>query len=653
MLRLFFLFTILGAVSTLLHAQSQFPVVQIYTGNSSYINEPTICINPKNVNQVVAGSVLNDFYYSSNAGDSWTHGTLSCQWGVWGDPVVIVDTSQNFYYFHLAYPPSPGWWIDRIICQKSTDAGHTWSSGTYMGKNTYPHAQDKHWAVVDRRNNNIYVTWTEFDSYGSSSTADSSIILFAKSTDGGQTWTNPAKRISKVAGDCHDDDNTVEGAVPCVGPNGEIYVSWAGPLGIVFNRSTDQGTTWVNNNIFVTNNPGGWNYSIPGIDRSNGLPVTCCDLSNSPYHGTLYINWSDQRNGASDTDVWLVKSTDNGNTWSSPIRVNDDPAGKQQFFTWMTVDPVTGYIYIVFYDRRNYTDNQTDVYMAVSRDGGASFENMRISSAPFTPNSGVFFGDYTNISAYNNVVRPIWTALSGSSTKTIYTALIDTLYPINSPLQLSAKVYLEGPYSNGGMTTSLRNLGVIPTAQPYGGIPWNYCGSEQVSTIPPSVTDWVLVELRSAMASSSSVSKRAGFLKSDGQITDLDGSSPLSFSGLNPRNYYVVIYHRNHKPILSSVPIAMSGTTAMYDFSLGSGQVYGGINGYKLIDPSLAKWGMISGDATNEGNLFIDDYTDYWVPAFGFSASYSRGDLNLDGNVFIDDFTDFWVPNFGINFVLP
>jgi len=435
MFRSSILLLLLGFQTLVLFGQSSFPVVPVYFGSGSYYNEPSICINPKNTNQVVAGSVLNDFYYSSNGGSTWTHGTLSCPWGVWGDPVVVVDTSGHFYYFHLAYPPSPGWWIDRIICQKSTNAGQTWSSGTYMGKNTYPHAQDKHWAVVDRQNNNIYVTWTEFDSYGSSNTLDSTFILFAKSTDNGATWTDPPKRINKVAGDCHDDDNTVEGAVPCVGPNGQIYVSWAGPLGIVFNRSLDQGNTWVNNNIFVSSMPGGWNYQISGIDRSNGLPVTCCDLSNGPYHGTIYINWTDQRNGVNDTDVWIVKSTDGGNTWTVPKRVNNDPAGKQQFFTWMAVDPVTGFIYIVFYDRRNYSDNQTDVYMAISTNGGETFENMRISSAPFTPNAGVFFGDYTNISAYNNIVRPIWTALSGYSTKTIYTALIDN--PVPAPFSVS------------------------------------------------------------------------------------------------------------------------------------------------------------------------------------------------------------------------
>ena len=62
--------------------------------------------------------------------------------------------------------------------------------------------------------------------------------------------------------------------------------------------------------------PGGWDYDIPGINRCNGLPITVCDLSGGSNHGTIYINWTDQRNGTDDTDVWLAKSTDGGDTWT-------------------------------------------------------------------------------------------------------------------------------------------------------------------------------------------------------------------------------------------------------------------------------------------------------------------------------------------------
>jgi hypothetical protein len=180
------------------YPQSSFTNVNVWA--LGYINEPTICINPKNTSQMVGGANNNRYFYSGNGGLTWNTGTLTSPWGVWGDPVVIVDTSNTFYFFHLSYPSSPGWWIDRMICQKSTNGGQSWTSGTFFGLSTYPKRQDKEWAVVNRTNNNIYVTWTQFDDYGTSNSLDSTIILFTKSTDHGLTWSQP-KRISRRAGD--------------------------------------------------------------------------------------------------------------------------------------------------------------------------------------------------------------------------------------------------------------------------------------------------------------------------------------------------------------------------------------------------------------------------------------------------------------------
>ena len=383
--------------------------------------EPSIIINPKNTDHILIGTNRNNYYYSTDSGENWTHGVLTSSLGVWGDPCVIVDTTGSFYFFHLSDPPgSP--WVDRIMCQKVDQLGGTWNDGTYMGLNGTK-LQDKEWAVVDTKNNNIYVTWTQFDQYGSTDPKHFSNIMFSRSHDAGQTWSL-AKRINKIRGDCLDDDETVEGAVPTIGPNGEIYVSWGGPAGLVFDKSLNQGDSWIYDDIFVADIPGGWAYNIPGINRCNGMPITACDLSNSEHHGNIYINWSDQRNGEHDTDIWFVKSTDNGETWSEPFRVNDDPPGKQQFFTWMAIDQTNGFIYIVFYDRRNYDDTRTDVYLAVSKDGGETFANYQISESPFTPNQSVFFGDYTNISAHNDVIRPVWVRLD-NQTLSIWTAIID------------------------------------------------------------------------------------------------------------------------------------------------------------------------------------------------------------------------------------
>lgn len=404
--------------------RAQFTNVMISNIHSP--EEISICINPKNTNQVVAGANLDNVYYSTDAGASWVAGTLTePTTSVYGDPIIFADTTGAFYYSHLADPPA-GNWIDRIVFQKSVDGGITWSAGTYTGLNGAK-AQDKEGIVVNPFTNEIYVTWTQFDVYGTSSPSDSSIILFSKSADAGATWSAPL-RISRDAGNCVDSDSTMEGAIPMVGPAGEIYVVWAGPQGLMFNKSLDDGLTWLPHETLVTSMPGGWDYNVSGLQRCNGLPQAICDLSSGPNRGTIYVNWTDQRNGTTDTDVWLIRSTDGGASWSSPLRVNDDAPGAQQFLTWMDIDETNGNIYCVFYDRRNYslTSPKTDVYLARSQDGGNTFSNFKINQNFFTPSPTVFFGDYIGISAYNNVVRPAWMQY-GSGTLSVWTALVDGL----------------------------------------------------------------------------------------------------------------------------------------------------------------------------------------------------------------------------------
>ena len=146
--------------------------------------------------------------------------------------------------------------------------------------------------------------------------------------------------------------------MPAVGPNGELYVTWTGPRGLVFQKSLDGGNTWMEKEEVITEHHGGWTIKIPGIYRANGLPILHCDSSEGPNNGNLYLNWCDQKAGSDDTDVWLMKSTDGGETWSERIRVNQDEPGKHQFFTWMTIDQSSGYLYFVYYDRRNHTGTE-------------------------------------------------------------------------------------------------------------------------------------------------------------------------------------------------------------------------------------------------------------------------------------------------------
>jgi hypothetical protein len=104
--------------------------------------------------------------------------------------------------------------------------------------------------------------------------------------------------------------------------------------------------------------------------------------------------------------------------------VNDDGTHRHQFFPWAAVDPATGHLHVVFYDRRHTQGNRTEVFVARSTDGGATFQNRRVSESPFTPDTSLFFGDYNNIAALDGQVYPVWTRMEGGRLS-IWTALID------------------------------------------------------------------------------------------------------------------------------------------------------------------------------------------------------------------------------------
>lgn len=387
--------------------------------------ELSLAINPNSVNKIAAGSNITNFYNSADTGRTWKHGTMKSPYGVYGDPTLTCDTAGNFYFIHLS-SPTDGSWLDRMVIQKSTDGGISWSDGTFAGLNKAKN-EDKPGVVVDfshsQYRNHIYLSWTQFDKYMSHIPTDSSHILFSGSEDAGQTWSDPI-RLDNKGGDCLDGDFTDEGAVPCVGPEGEIYLTWAGPNGLIFKKSLDGGRTWSAKEKKIANIIGGWDYDITGIDRCNGLPMICCDLSNDPYRGTIYVSWSDQRNGSDNTDIWYMRSSDKGETWSQPMKINNDNSHRQQFMTWLSIDPLNGNLYSLFYDRRDHDGDTTDVYMAISKDGGNNFYNFRINDRSFVPTANDFFGDYVDVSAYNNIVRPMWMQLNKHRLK-MFTAIID------------------------------------------------------------------------------------------------------------------------------------------------------------------------------------------------------------------------------------
>ena len=390
--------------------------------------EVTIAINPKNPNNIVAASFQNQLpprpragsfnYASLDGGRHWkTVPTANPKGLVQGDDAVYFSADGTAYHIHLlfdgVFEAVPRRAESGMLVESSKDGGLTWSESVPAIDhiNSVIPFEDKPGIVTDnapgsRYQGNVYVAWTRFDTYGSKDPQCHSHIYFSRSTDGGKTFAMPF-RISDDPGDCRDTSTTVEGAVPAVGPSGEVYIVWAGPRGLVFKKSLDGGLTFAKDKI-IDAMPGGWDFGVPGLDRANGMPVTGVDLSQGPNRGTLYVNWIDARNG--DRDVFVMSSRDGGETWSAPTRVNDDALknGKVQFFTWMSVDPLDGSINTIFYDRRDTEGTSTKVVMARSVDGGRTFVNHSVDLPAFAFDATVFFGDYTGIAAYNGRVVPMF-----------------------------------------------------------------------------------------------------------------------------------------------------------------------------------------------------------------------------------------------------
>ncbi|MFM1932080.1 MAG: hypothetical protein RL226_1383 [Bacteroidota bacterium] len=405
----------------------QFPNVLIHEwdGNGYQPCEPSIAIRPDNPSIIVAGSILDNVYFSSDSGKTWTLQQLKSPLGVFGDPCIIA-TKSRFFYFHLSDPSGKGWsdngLLDRIVVQSSKN-GRKWSKGGGIWLN-HPADQDKEWAASSADGKSIYCTWTQFDEYGSKDPKDSTLILFSKANHKGCNWSDPV-RINQKAGNCLDDDRTVEGAVPAAGPNDEVYVAWAFDDKIWFDRSMDGGKTWLDQDIIAVEGTSGWDQQVPGVGRVNGMPVTSTDLSGGPNHGRIYINYTDQIdvNGSTKTLAYIVFSDDKGASWSEPVRIDEDNSVEHQFFTWMAVDQITGRVHVVFYQRKESAGWLTDVVWASSSDG-VTFDAKVISESAFSPNSEVFFGDYNNISAHKGVIRPIWTR-NDKGRLSIWTALIN------------------------------------------------------------------------------------------------------------------------------------------------------------------------------------------------------------------------------------
>jgi hypothetical protein len=182
------------------------------------------------------------------------------------------------------------------------------------------------------------------------------------------------------------------------------------------------------------------NLSIPttGMDKQGNLylVVASQEAEGSPVlEGTSLEQIKELRDdrrahneaeggGGSGADIVLFKSTDGGQSYTGPVRVNQDgkTSSRDQFQPWMAVTD-SGQLNVMYFDRRNDPNNFfIDTFLSRSNDGGKTFKDTRVGRRMWDPRlnppisvSGEFIGDYQGIAADDNVAIPFWNSTQDNS----------------------------------------------------------------------------------------------------------------------------------------------------------------------------------------------------------------------------------------------
>ena len=426
-------------------------------------NESSIAVNPNNPNIVISSAV--DYrdnsstwvYISTDGGRTWENKNLGKVngWRSTNDPSVMYDNDGTAYLVHGAFPAT-GDGQNGVYINKSTDGGITWSEHIAVIEHTLPddplvYFEDKYYIEVDNSESSpfrgdLYIPWKRVTA------ADSATqIVMAKSTDKGETWLEPVNISDRLSGS--SEDTTFGQSFPLIstGPEGNVYAVWNHGIehAVGFNKSTDGGATWGNPelihryNIFGTTMQlsQGWRHTLKGMVRAEAYPVIKTDYSDGPNKGNVYVVWA----ADSIPNIYFSKSTDEGETWSSPKIVHSDTKN-DQFWTWMGVDPTNGDLAVMYLDSRNDTENiLVECFVSYSSDGGDTWIDRQISDEPSdirnNPFQGrVFAGDYSGLDFYDGVIFPSWVDMRNTvgpegtpSDNDVYSAIIRVDQP--SPVE--------------------------------------------------------------------------------------------------------------------------------------------------------------------------------------------------------------------------
>ncbi len=325
---------------------------------------------------------------SGDGGDTWSSALLG-GFDVMSDPAIASGGGGKWYYSYIARGGVAGTDLD-VFVQRSTDDGQTWLAPVAVTADT--NFDDK--AYVAAQGDQVLVAYADF---GTSPAK----IHAARSTNGGVSFDHDTVLANASVGG--------NGASPVIAPDGTFYVFWRDSFQqfLWMSRSDDAGATWTPDGSIVAMHP--LPSSVPAGE--GGYRLLNLPSAAAAPNGDLVVVWNDQLLG--DADILAIRSSDGGDSWSAPVRVNDDPAGALQFFPWVAIDGA-GNVHVVWYDRR-HDGVDLDVYYASSTDGGATFgANRRLTAASFVPvlptegGAAAFIGDYNGIAAGAAGVFPFY-----------------------------------------------------------------------------------------------------------------------------------------------------------------------------------------------------------------------------------------------------
>jgi cell division septation protein DedD len=386
------------------------PVVNVSAtaGNQA---ESFVVVNPTNTNQIVAfsnnsGSASIFRAYSTDAGATWTHGTVAT--GVaCCDGQAVWDTFGNLF---LVYLNSAVTQVNVIL---STDGGVTFSAPVTAGSGSVDQPS------IAVGNGSVWVDWNQ----------NGSMVARGAPVTGLGTWGpfNAQQSIPSATG-------SFGGIAVGPGPGGgKVIVTYQNPTGgqgpatIYANVDSDGlGAGGFGPRITITStNVGGFDFipaqSERSIDAEAGM---VWDATGGPFNNRIYLVYTEEPiNESNDTEIYVRTSTDDGGTWTAPVRVNDDPLGpiRSQFLPYIALDRTTGTVAVGFHDCRNddgvngtnnIPNDDAEYYATYSTDGGASWApNTRLSggfSNATASGSGVDYGDYVGLTAQAGKLYTVW-----------------------------------------------------------------------------------------------------------------------------------------------------------------------------------------------------------------------------------------------------